>query len=214
MITLLLIDDHEIFRDGIKSYLANQHIFEIMYEAGDLPSAKKIIEHHQPNIIILDLSLGNKSGIDILKFVKENNFVSKCLVLSMHDDNAYINQCLSLNAAGYILKNESGTELLKAIQFILKGETYISHGVSKNLLKNYHPKNNLKQPGFESSKLTTREEEIILLIEKGLTTQQIASKLFISTKTVETHRSNLFKKLEVTNAIELLNKARALGILD
>ena len=214
MTTLLLIDDHEIFRDGIRSYLSNQNLFDVMYEAGDIPSAKKIIEQHQPQIILLDLSLGTKSGVEILKYIKEIKVESKCIVLSMHDDNAYINQCLSLNAAGYILKNESGTELLKAIEYVLRGDTYISHGVSKNLLKNYHPKSNPKQSILDGNKLTAREIEIVLLIEKGLTTQQIAAKLFISTKTVETHRSNLFKKLEVTNAIELINKARALGILD
>ncbi len=214
MLTLLLIDDHEIFRDGIKSYLTQQHVFDAMYEAGDIHSAKSIIEQKQPTLLLLDLSLGNKSGIEIIKFVKEKKLPSKCIVLSMHDDSAYINQCLALQAAGYILKNESGAELLKAIQFVLRGETYLSHGVSKILLKNYNPKGNAKQLHTDQNKLTSRELEIVLLIEKGLKTQQIANKLFISIKTVETHRSNLFKKLNVTNAIELINKVRTLKLIE
>ncbi|MFY7919557.1 MAG: response regulator [Chryseotalea sp.] len=121
MLTLLLIDDHEIFRDGIKSYLTQQHVFDAMYEAGDIHSAKSIIEQKQPTLLLLDLSLGNKSGIEIIKFVKEKKLPSKCIVLSMHDDSAYINQCLALQAAGYILKKEIGAELLKAIHFVLKG---------------------------------------------------------------------------------------------
>jgi DNA-binding NarL/FixJ family response regulator len=208
---IVLIDDHEIFREGIKLFLAQQSDLEVCGEASNLAAAIQLIEKSKPDLALLDISLGDESGIDLLKHFTRHKTETRILVLSMHDDPTYLKRCLELNAKGFVLKSEGGKELLSALEHVMAGEVYISSSLSRQLARAYAQSYNQENQPY---KVTSREVEIIRLISKGHTSHQIADILHISYRTVESHRSNLFKKLKVNNSIELLNKAQQLAILD
>ena len=213
MQSVILVDDHEIFRDGIKSYLNAKSNFNVLGEAAEVEKAIQLIDVMKPDIAVLDLSLNNESGIEILKHYSKHPTQTKMVVLSMHDDAAYFNRCLEYNAQAYVLKSESGQELLKAIEKVAAGEFYLSHRMSRHVVNRF-VKRKPSQPDLVDVKITKREIEILNQINSGLSTTQIAEKLHISRRTVETHRTNLFRKLVVKNSIELINKARELSIID
>ena len=213
MQSVILVDDHEIFRDGIKSYLNAKSNFNVLGEAAEVEKAIQLIDVMKPDIAVLDLSLNNESGIEILKYYSKHPTKTKMVVLSMHDDAAYFNRCLEYNAQAYVLKSESGQELLKAIEKVAAGEFYLSHRMSRHVVNRF-VKRTPSQPDLVDVKITKREIEILNQINSGLSTTQIAEKLHISRRTVETHRTNLFRKLVVKNSIELINKARELSIID
>jgi DNA-binding NarL/FixJ family response regulator len=208
---IVIIDDHEIFREGIKLFLGQQSELEICGEAASVESGIRLIEKTNPDLALLDISLSDQSGIDLLKHFNKSKTATRILVLSMHDDPTYLKRCIELNAKGYVLKSEGGKELLTAIEQVQNGQVYISSTLSRQLAKAYAQGFNHESQQY---KVTSREAEIIRLIAKGHTSHQIAEMLHISYRTVESHRSNLFKKLNVNNSIELINKAQQLAILD
>ncbi|WP_091538287.1 response regulator [Thermoflexibacter ruber] len=207
MIQLMLVDDHQIIRDGIKQLLTNESDIKVVAEASNVKEALKHLENVKPNIVMTDLSMPNGSGFDFIKSVTANYPEIKVVVLSMHVEEAYIRKAIELGVSGYMPKDISKYELVEAIQSVAKGEMYFSSTVSKVMMNNMVKKvRKSEQAAQATAKLTQREKEIVKLILDGMSSPEIADKLFISHRTVENHRANIMNKLKVRNTIELVKK--------
>ncbi len=208
MIKIIIADDHQLFREGITSLLAANEDFEVI---ASVNNGKELIDFiakgEIPHVILLDLSMPEVDGFEVLKYVKSKHPAIKSIALSMHDDGNYIVKCVRLGAFGYLLKNADMDELILAITTVVNGKKYFNNAISEKMI------NNMSLEGSQVKKLSSKESEILELIAEGLTTKEIADKLFISTRTVETHRANMIKKLEVKNSAELIRKAIALHLL-
>lgn len=208
MVKIFLVEDHHIVRYGIKSLLELNPDFQIVGEADNAEDVLTELAKSKADLVITDITMEGMDGIELTKKVRKiNNGLIKVLVLSMHADELYINNCFEAGANGYLLKDFKKNELYSAIEKIMKGEKFISRSVSQILADNFINKeysNNSNNPKLE---ITKREKEIIELISQGLSNKEIAEKLFVSISTVDAHRYNILKKLEVKNTAEMITKA-------
>jgi DNA-binding NarL/FixJ family response regulator len=216
MTTIILADDHRIIRDGLRSLLSDEKNITIIGEASDGEEALIKTRELKPDILIADISMPVMNGIEMTRILTKEESQTKILIVSMHNNEDYINQALEAGASGYILKDSSKEELLKSIKAIEKGETYCSGDVSKILLNRFLLTNKtkkLKVEAEESLQLTRREKEILKFISEGLSNKEIATKLFVSTRTVDSHRYNVMQKLKVKNGAELVRMAFKLNLI-
>jgi DNA-binding NarL/FixJ family response regulator len=210
---ILIADDHAMIRDGVKALLLKN---KDLLLAGEATNGSQAISQYmalKPDLLILDISMLDKNGMEVAHEILLFDPEAKIIILSMYDDADYIGRCIELGVKGYVIKNETGSELDYAVATVLKGQTYFSNQVQQVIFKEYSTKVTKKKRKEPEIKLTAREIEIVKWISEGLTSQQIADKLFISPRTVETHRANLMKKTGVKNSIELVKKTEKLGIL-
>ncbi|GGF78353.1 response regulator [Wenyingzhuangia marina] len=206
-INLIVADDHQLFRDGLTALLNKHDFLNVLTNVEDgLELINVLKEGMIPDIILLDLSMPNMNGFEVLKTLRKKYKDIKAIAISMHDDGNYIAKCAQNGAYGYLLKNTDEEEVLDAIKQVYNGHKYYNQELSKKMIDSMAEVKSIK-------KLTKKESEILELLSKGLTTKEIASKLYISTRTVETHRSNMLKKLEVKNTVELINKASSLNLI-
>ena len=212
--TVLIADDHTILRDGIRSLITRINNMQVIGEASTGREAINKFEDLNPDLLILDISMPDKNGMEAAREILDIKPDANIIILSMYDDEDYINRCLELGVKGYVVKSESGTELEVAIRSVLDGKNYFSSQVQKVIFRKYSQNVNRQKHREQVIKLTKREVEIIKLIADGLTSQEMADKLFISPRTVETHRANLLKKVGVKNAIELVKKVEQLKLID
>ncbi|AXT55919.1 response regulator transcription factor [Aquimarina sp. MMG015] len=221
MVSIVLVDDHFLVRDGIRSLLEDEKQYEVIGEASDGREAIELVQSLCPDIVICDIRMPEMSGIDTVKELTALSVSSKTIMLSMHDSDEYILQSINAGADGYLLKDAGKEEFLKALSTVSKGNKYFSGDVSsilvKNLLKNSDEKVEEKalKPIIEGKKeksnpfdLTKRENQILKLAVSGMTNKDIAAELDISKRTTEVHRFNLMKKMAVKNVLELSKKAR------
>jgi DNA-binding NarL/FixJ family response regulator len=216
MIKIFLVEDHHIVRYGIKALLEANENFVIIGESDNAEDLLDQIKNIHIDLIITDISMEGMNGIELTKKIKKitNNTV-KVLILSMHADDLYINQCFEAGANGYLLKDFKKAELFSAVEKIMKGEIYISRSVSQILANNYLNKEfSNKSSGGQKVDITKREREIIELISLGFSNKEIAGKILVSTSTVDAHRYNILKKLEVKNTAEMIMKAIKLKIIN
>ena len=216
MIRIFLVEDHHIVRYGIKALLEENPAYAIIGESDNANDLIDQIKNIQVDLVITDISMDGMNGIELTKKLKKltNNSV-KVLVLSMHADDLYINQCFEAGANGYLLKDFKKAELFSAIDKIMKGENFISRSVSQILANNYLNKEfSNKLTGGQKAEITKREREIIELISLGFSNKEIAGKILVSTSTVDAHRYNILKKLEVKNTAEMIMKAIKLKIIN
>lgn len=188
---IILADDHYLIRNGIKTMIAQEPGIEVIAEAADGQELMEILKEHRPDMVILDISMPQISGIEALKQIHELYPDIRVLILTMHDNAQYCSHAFSAGAHGYLLKDDSATELLPAILQVRRGEDYVSPRVPPR------ERNKIK--------LTPREKEVLQLVVEGLTTKAIAEKLYISPRTVERHRCNLLKKFKKKSSTELVN---------
>lgn len=218
MIKIILVDDHQIVRDGIKNLLESNHEYSVIAEAEEVEEALKLLAKLTPDFLITDISLSNSSGIELAKRARILYPDLPILVLSMHTSFDYINESLNVGASGYLLKDCTKHELFEAITKIMKREVYLSKSASQVLMNKALNKsaayainiNSVK----EDSLLTRRELEILKLISDGLTNKEIALKLNLSVRTVDKHRFNILQKFNANNTAELLKKAGKLNLLN
>lgn len=210
---ILIADDHAMIRNGLKSLLAQHKEWQVVGEAVNGAEAIEKFNSLKPDLLILDISLPDINGMDVSQQIISENPAAKILILSMYDDEDYISRCMENGVKGYVVKNETGDELDYAVRTILKGQTYFSSQVQQVIFKKYSNSVARKKHREPEVKLTSREIEIVKLIAEGLTSQQMAEKLFISPRTVETHRSNLIKKVGVKNSIELVKRVEKMGLI-
>ena len=216
MIKILIADDHRIIRDGLKSLLSDEKDIIIVGEAADGDEALIKTSELLPDLLIADISMPGINGIEMTRLLCKEVLKTKVLILSMHDNEDYINQALVAGASGYLLKDSSKEELLKAIKAVNNGETYCSGDVSKILLNKFLTSSKSKKLIFEVEEkleLTKREKEILKLISDGLSNKEIANKLFLSSRTVGAHRYNIMQKLNVKNGAELVRTAFKLNLI-
>lgn len=207
---ILLVDDHPMVRAGIKSLLSGNPLIREVEEAEDADECFQKIEKNNYDLIIMDIKMPKKSGIDVTKEILKKYPSEKILAISMYDEQNFIVKMLQAGAKGYLLKNSSKEELIKAIQTIMEGENYFSSEVSSIMLAKYIHKEYpaLQKKEYRSNiKLTKREAQIIKMIADEMTNSDIASDLNISVRTVDTHRRNLLQKLDVKNTAGLVRFA-------
>ncbi len=216
-IRVVLADDHVIVRDGIKSLLEVEANIVVVGEASDGVEALEKTKELDPDLLIVDIRMPNLNGIETIKKLKELSLQTKTMVLSMHDLEEYILRSIESGADGYLLKDTSREEFVKAIHTIKKGNKYFSSAISNVLVNNYL---NSKQSAEEKPKvvaselgLTRRENEILKMVTEGLSNRDIAERLEKSVRTIETHRFNIMKKLNVKNAAELIKVAHKNGLV-
>lgn len=202
-IKIVLVDDHRMFRDGVKSVLSDEENIEIIGEFGHAKDLYELLNSQQPDLIITDISMPDISGIEIAKYVSENYPKIKLLILSMHSNEEFITKSLSVGAHGYLPKDTSMNELLEAINTIYRGDNYFNKNISDTILKSI-----INKSKEENGKtLTKREKEIISLVVDGFSNKEIADKLCISIRTVDSHKNNIMQKLSLKSSVELVKYA-------
>ncbi len=211
MIKVLIADDHQVFRDGIESILEDVEGMEVVAQAEDGKIVLEKLKTITPDVILMDISMGDANGIETTQIVKKDYPQIKVLVLSMHEETDYIVKMLEAGASGYLLKDAGSNEMIKAIQEVYSGGTYYSQQVSAAIVSRLTNRNKKKEKQ-KGITLTRRETEILELITNEYTNPEIAEKLFISIRTVDTHRRNLLEKLNVKNTAGLVKYALRHGI--
>ncbi len=228
MITIVLVDDHFMVRDGIRAILEDEEKYDVIGEASNGEEAIDLISSLRPDIAICDIRMSGMSGIEMVQNIKLLNVTTKTIMLSMHDSDEYILQSINAGADGYLLKGSSKEEFKKALGAVSSGEKYFSGDVSSILVKRVKEDvvefgskktQSSKYAGIPSKDkvnpfdLTKRENQILRLAISGKTNKDIAEELNISKRTTEVHRFNLMKKMAVKNVLELSNKADKFGLI-
>jgi two-component system, NarL family, response regulator NreC len=207
-IKLTIADDHQLFRNGVEELLRKHEDIIIVKSVSDgLEFMEMVKSQFDADIVLLDISMPNMDGFEVLKELKALNATIKPIVISMHNDGNYIAKCAKMGAYGYLLKNTDESELTLAIRTVSQGRKYFSAEISEKMI-NFMATNSISE-----NVLSNKETEVLGLISKGLTTNDIAAKLFVSSRTIETHRANILKKLEVKNTAELIKKATEMNLL-
>ena len=213
---LLLVDDHQLFLDGMSFIFSQQENITIKATANNGKKAVEMIENQSFDLVMMDINMPELSGFEATKIIKAKYPHIKILIVSMLNDYASITKLLKAGADGYVMKNTGKDELLLAIDVIMQGEVYVGEEVKKGLFlymtnkKAAEPKLNV----FGAVELTNREKEILRLISEGMTNNEMADKLFLSPKTIDTHRTNLLQKLGLKNTAALIKYAVENGLLD
>ena len=219
MINVILADDHNLVRDGIKSLLANEKDIKVIAEAENGEQAIDQVISLNPDMLIVDIRMPLKNGIEAIDSLRSNGYRTKCIVLSMHDSEEYVIDSIRVGADGYLLKGTSKEEFLKAIRKVNDGGKYFSGDISKIIIENI---GNLAESKtitpYEKEDnplitMTKREKEILKYVFDGKTNKEIADELDISKRTIEVHRFNLMKKLNVKNQMELAKAVRDYNLL-
>jgi len=212
-ITIILADDHNMVRAGLRTMLENNQDITILGEAEDGVSAVKLASALKPDIVIMDISMPRLNGIDAIKAIVGNNPKIAIIALSMHREERFISGAFLAGAKGYLLKESLFDELMQAIYVVHKGQFYMSPKiahVAANSFINKPPSGDSLRP---ASILTAREREVLQLLAEGRKTTEIGKSLFISTKTVESHRRNIMEKLDLKLPVELIKHALREGII-
>ncbi|ANX11971.1 DNA-binding response regulator [Fictibacillus arsenicus] len=194
MISILLVDDHAILRDGLKNILSFEDDIKVIGEAISGEEALKLTEELSPDVIIMDINLPGMNGVETTAVIKEKNPDARILVLTMYTHDEYLMSALKAGADGYLLKDAPSEHVVDAINAVYRGESMITPSMTKKLVNIHLQQTQVKK---DESNLTDREQEVLIGLVEGLSNKEIAEKLFISDKTVKIHVSKIFKKLEV-----------------
>lgn len=215
-IKILFADDHAIVRDGLRSLFKSDPGFQIVGEAADGGEAVRLVEQNRPDVAVLDISMPNVNGIEATGIIKERFPETKVLILTIHESEEYIQELILAGADGYVLKNAEKKEIFDGVRAVASGSTFFSSNVSKALLDGLVRSTRNRVP-FQISneeKLTNRETEVLRLIAEGLTSKQIAEKLQLSVTTVNSHRTNIMKKLNIHEIVGLVKYAIQKSLID
>lgn len=206
MITIVLAEDHHIVRQGLKALLAGEKSFKLLGEAGDGLEAVNLVAKHKPNVLLLDLMIPRLHGLEVVRRIREEHPATRVLVLSMHSDEPYVVEALRSGALGYVLKDCATSNLPEAIRTVAAGKRYLSPMLAERAMDAIFQ--NAAQPTLDAyDTLTERERLILQLAAEGLSNPEIATKLFISPRTAETHRANLMRKLSLHSQTDLVRFA-------
>lgn len=201
---ILFLDDHKIFRDGLVSLIKDEEFCRKIISCSTVDDAIKILENNKLDILIMDINLENESGFKLLDYLKNNKINLKIICLSMHEELEYLQEALALGVMSYVTKSAGYSELKHAILNVIEDNIYFDQKILKTLV------NSLLFQVKKTSHmkvLTTREEEIFILLSKENTVEDISEKLFISSKTVENHRTSIYRKLGIKDRLSLIKIA-------
>lgn len=215
-IQVILVDDHQLIRDGIKSLLHDAQQIEVISEASSAAELFQLLKNQKPDILILDVSLPGMSGIEITKVIQKEYSSIKIIILSMYIGEDFIFNALKAGARGYLHKNINSYELITAIEEIYKGNEYFSTQVSDIILKSFVKKahTGVKQGDEKEEILTSRELEILKFVAEGFSNPEIAEKLVISVRTVESHKTHIMQKLLLNTTADLVKFAIKNNIIE
>jgi two-component system, NarL family, response regulator NreC len=211
-VTILLADDHHVMRQGLRMLLEAQENFRVVAEAGDGLEAVKLAEHLKPHVLIVDLMMPGINGLEVARQVSHHSPQTRIIVLSMYGHEPYVLEALRNGAVGYVLKDANAAELLRAVHEVVAGRRYLSPPLSEQAIEAYLQK--AQDAGLDLYEtLTTREREVLQLAAEGRTNADIAAVLYVSPRTVETHRAHLMHKLGLRTQADLIRYALKRGIL-
>ncbi len=211
---VFLADDHAILREGLRHILIKTGYCEVVGEAGDGQQALEQIEQLKPDMVILDISMPAMTGIEIARRLRRYHPDIKIIILSRHDNEEYVTQLLKFGIHGYVLKDDAGNDLIRAIEAINKNETYLSPRITKQLMTGMSGGGKKSESTGQFTKLTNREREVLKLIAEGNSNSEIAKTLWISPQTVKIHRQNMMKKLDIHKVADLVKYAIKSGIIE
>ena len=214
--SIIIIDDHPLFREGLKTIISRDDRFKVVGEAGTGHEGLEMTKRLKPDLVIVDISLPDQSGIQLTRDLRRLLSETKILIVSMHSKIDYIAEAFQAGATGYVVKESASERLLQGLKSVAKGDYYldssVSHAVVENLMKS--PLKAAKITDADYATLTPREQEVMRFLAEGLSSKAVAEKLFISPKTVENHRANIMSKLGLHSTIELVRYAAKLGLID
>lgn len=206
MIRVMLVDDHQVVRKGLKALIESENEIQVICEASSGEEGLKSIDECAPDLVITDMSMPGISGIELTKQLKKSHPYLGVLLLSMHDDEEYIMDALNVGAMGYLTKDAPTEEIQEAISRVASGKMYYSSSLTDILARQIILKSK-REVILESKNITEREMEVLQLIIKGFSNKEIADKLIVSKRTVDKHRSNLMKKLDAKNTADIVRIA-------
>ena len=214
--TVVIVDDHPLFREGLKSIIRRDTRYEIVGEAGNGQDAMRLIGEQRPDLVLLDVALPDKTGIELISEIKKVSSKTIIMIISMHSKVDYIVKAFKAGATGYLVKDSAAERLLQGIDAVLRDEYFldssVSHKVIEKLMELPKEEARITDRGYDL--LTSREQEILALLAEGLSAKEVAEKLFISPRTVENHRSSIMRKLDLHSNHELIRYAAKLGLID
>jgi DNA-binding NarL/FixJ family response regulator len=216
-IRIFLADDHSIVREGLRLILSDIPNYELIGESGDGKETLELVEKLKPDITVLDISMPTMNGIDIARKLRKYVPESNIIILSRHDNELYVKQLLEYGVKGYVLKDDAGDDLIRAIEEVSKGNIYLSPKLTTYFVEDYiHSQKSVSRAvrDLPLSKLTAREREVLKLIAEGNSSKEIASILRISPKTVKVHRMNIMNNLDIHNVAELVTFAIKNGLFE
>ena len=211
-ITVMVADDHKMMRDGLRMLLNQAKNIEVVGEAHDGQTAVQMAKKLYPDVIVMDIGMPGLNGIEATRQIVGKSPNTKVVALSMHADRRYVVQMLQAGASGYLHKDNAFEELAVAIQTVMKGKTYLSPDIARNVVEECKRLSGKKDDGSVFTILTDREREVLQQIAEGKATKEIASELSVSVKTIETHRHQIMEKLDLHSVAELTKYAVREGL--
>ena len=208
-IRVVVADDHLILLQGIKKLLESEGDCEIVGEAGDGQEAVRLVRQLAPDIAVLDIGMPGMNGLDAARAISKSSPETKTILLTMHKENPYVTEALNAGVHGYVIKTQTAGDLLRAVKEVQANRVYLSPGISKLVIDAYRHKSEL-----QSDPLTLRERQVLQLIAEGKKTKQVATRLGISLKTAESHRTRIMSKLEIHNTAGLVRYAIRRGLIN
>jgi DNA-binding NarL/FixJ family response regulator len=214
--TILIVDDHCLFREGLRAIIERSPDYEVLGEAGNGREALRLAQKLKPDVTLLDMSLPDQSGIELTREILRCSSNTRVMIVSMHSKIDYIVGAFRAGAVGYVIKESAADRLLQGLRSILKGDYFMDTSVSQKVVKKLVgiQANEKKFIDASYDNLTPREQEIMVMVAEGFSTNEISERLFISPKTVENHRSSIMRKLNLHSTIELVRYAAKLGLID
>jgi two-component system response regulator NreC len=206
-IRCLLVDDHTLFRQGVRRLLESESDFEIVGESPDAGDAVEKARELRPDVVLMDIGMPGLSSFEATRNIKKNRPETKVLYLTMYEDEDYLLQCLEVGAAGYVLKDTPAPQLVSAVRDVYRGGKYLSSQVLGKLVEDFRSRVRETRMQPRMSTLTPREREILKLLAEGNSVKEIAVLLGLSVKTVEAHKFNLMRKLDIHNKAQLVTYA-------
>jgi len=213
-IKIFLADDHTIVRQGLAKLLEAESDLEVIGEAEDGREAINKVQKLKPDIVIMDIAMPLLNGIEATRQIKKILPQTKIIILSMHSHDRYISELIGLGASGYLLKDSTGGEIIKAISAAVKGDVYLSPTISRRVIDDYLTLKKTSSREDLYAKLSNREREVFQMIAEGRSTKEVSDILCVSPSTVKTHRANIMEKLKIENISQLIQFAIRLGIVD
>ena len=210
---VVIVEDHRLFREGLKSLLADKSSFDIVGEAGDGLEALRCVRKRRPNLVLLDISMPKMNGISVMREIKSQFPEIKILALTIHESDHYVLEAFEAGADGYCLKDAGRRELMVAITSVLEGKKYISPTISDKVMEGYLTGRKKLKSRTSWDTITPREREVLKLLGEGYQNKEISDMLHISVKTVEKHRANIMNQLDMHNAAALTAYAIEHGLV-
>ncbi len=216
---IIIADDHNVVRSGLRLLLQSSPDFTVVAEAEDGEEAVALVDRHKPDVVIMDISMPKLNGIEATSIMKQSNPDLKIIILTVHEDEEYVYQMLRAGASGYVLKSAGKKEIFAAIESALSGERFFSPGISKLIIEGFIKRDKEQLQAQEQlqshskQQLTKREIEVLQYIAQGFTNRKIAEALFLSIRTINTHRTNLMQKLDIHDTARLVRYAIETGLV-